>query len=138
MRAQTQRNLINGLLVIFSLVACGLLFEGGVRLYAELLFPKMMVLDAKLGWRHATNVKKVFQNELGDKFLIVLDEFGHRGAGHPKKSTAGKYRILAVGDSFTEGAQVGETEVFTAQMERTSSQVEVINAGVGGYGTVQE
>lgn len=138
MRAQMPRMLVNSLLIILSLAVCILIGEGGLRIYAELLFPKMMVFDDTLGWRHATNVKRLFRNELGEEFDVVLDEFGHRGSGHAKQPTPGKYRILAVGDSFTEGVQVGESDVFTAQIERTDPRLEVINAGVGGYGTVQE
>jgi lysophospholipase L1-like esterase len=138
MRPENRRRFLNSLLVILSLAACGLVGEAGLRVYAELLFPKMMVFDDTLGWRHATNVKRLFQNELGQEFDVTLDEFGHRGAGHPKQPASGKYRILVVGDSFTEGVQVGETDVFTGQIERANPRLEVINAGVGGYGTVQE
>src|SRR5262249_1154366 len=47
-------------------------------------------------------------------------------------------RVLVLGDSFTEGVQVGEDDLFTARMERADPHLEVWNAGVGGYGTVQE
>src|SRR5438876_2969796 len=110
MGSRIHRTFMNIALVAGLLAACALLLEGSVRVYAELRFPKMMVLDDGLGWRHATNVKKVFKNEFGDRNLVLLDEFGNRGTGHAKKKKPGQYRILALGDSFTEGVQVAETD----------------------------
>lgn len=46
--------------------------------------------------------------------------------------------MLVLGDSFTEAIQVGEVDLFTSQLEVLHPNVEVLNAGVGGYGTVQE
>src|SRR5262245_11904308 len=138
MKSRFRRNLVNIALVATSLALCVLLLEGGLRVYADLVFPKMMILDDLLGWRHAKNVKRAFRNEIGEQILVVLDELGNRGSGHPKERREGKYRILVVGDSFTEGVQVSESDVFTAQLENADPHLEVINAGVGGYGTVQE
>lgn len=44
--------------------------------------------------------------------------------------------LLAVGDSFTAGSEVGDAESWPAQLERMVS-APVVNAGVGGYGTDQ-
>ncbi len=128
----------NAVLVVFSLIISAVLLEIALRVYAGLAFPKMMVLDDGLGWRHAANVSKTFENEFGEAVLVVQDADGHRGTGHAPEKPAGKFRILALGDSFTEGVQVGEEDLFTARLERADARLEVINAGVGGYGTVQE
>jgi len=138
MRKQRWPILKNVVLVTASLFFSALVAEIALRFYVDLFSPKMMLVDDSLGWRHAVNAKKTFTNEFGEKVLTVLDEYGHRGSGHPKKHPDGKYRILALGDSFTEGVQVGEADVFTAQLERADSSLDVINAGVAGYGTVQE
>src|SRR5262249_36197114 len=62
-----------------------------------------------------------------------------RGRSHPLVRPSDKqYRVLMLGDSFTEGVQVGEGDVVSAQLERIDPRLEVLNAGVGGYGTVQE
>ncbi len=54
----------------------------------------------------------------------------------------GVYRILVLGDSFTEAIQVELEETFGQQLARILNQegcrVEVINAGVGGWGNDQE
>jgi lysophospholipase L1-like esterase len=129
---------VNILLVVVSLIASALLVEIGLRVYAELLFPKMMVLDDTLGWRHARNVSRTFRNEVGENVLVVLDGHGLRGGPHLLEKHEGKSRILVLGDSFTDGVQVGEQDLFTAKMETADSHLELINAGVGGYGTVQQ
>lgn len=138
MRTRLGKIAANGMLVVIALLATGLIVEIGVRVYSKFAFSKMTVLDDALGWRHATDVSKRFQNEFGEKVLVVQDAYGNRGPGHPLAKPAGKVRILALGDSFTEGIQVSETELFTAQIEKAEANFDVVNAGVGGYGTVQE
>ncbi len=118
-------------------VALGLC-ELGLRAVASVFFPKMMVLDDELGWRHEIDVRKTFVNELGEKILVVQNAYGHRGAPPRAERAAGSKRILTLGDSFTEGVQVSESDLFTARIAAANPTLEVLNAGVGGYGTVQE
>lgn len=48
------------------------------------------------------------------------------------------HRVLAVGDSFTLGLQVRDEETFSALLsESLGPGIEVLNAGVPGYGTEQ-
>lgn len=126
------------LFVLVILFFSGLLLEGGLRLFSAIWYPKMMILDEQLGWRHARNVSKVFTNEDGTKALVVQNGNGHRGTEYAGERSKDKIRIMFLGDSFTEGSQVNEEELFTTILERANSNWEVINAGVGGYGTVQE
>jgi lysophospholipase L1-like esterase len=128
----------NTLVVVVTIVVCLLCLEAGIRIYSALLFPRMMVLDDRLGWRHAPNVSKIFANEDGDRFLVVQNRYGHRGREYGVQKGAGKYRVLVLGDSFTEGVHVAEDDLFSARLEKTDARLEVLNAGVGGYGTVQE
>ena len=128
-------------LVAFSAIAglfSLLLLEGAVRIYANFVRPKMMVLDDGLGWRHAVGRERDFVNEAGERVRVVTNRFGNRGSAHPHQRVDGKYRVLVLGDSFTEGVHVGEEQLYTSVLERSSSDLEVINAGVGGYGTVQQ
>lgn len=126
------------LFVLIIFCFSGLLLEGGLRLFSAIWYPKMMILDEQLGWRHARNVSKVFTNEDGTKALVVQNGNGHRGTEYGARRSKEKIRIMFLGDSFTEGSQVNEEELFTTILERANPNWEVINAGVGGYGTVQE
>ena len=127
------------LVVIVFSIAFGLAaLEGAIRVYSSLYFPRMMLLDKTLGWKHAPNVSKPFVNEFGENALTIQNEYGHRGKTYPLAKTPGKYRTLVLGDSFTEAVQVSEDDLFTAQIEASHPKYEVVNAGVGGYGTIQE
>lgn len=126
------------LALTFSLIASVVLLELGLRVYSAFFFPKLMVLDEKLGWKHAANVRKVFVNEYGERALVAQNAHGRRGPFRDFTHRERRFRILVLGDSFTEGVQVGEHDLFTAVLERNLPDIEFINAGVGGYGTVQE
>lgn len=128
----------NVLLAVVSLLLCLVALEMGVRLYSALAFPKMMVLDDMYGWKHMANAKKIFTNEDGEKILIVQNAHGHRGKLYDFAGKNDAYRILVLGDSFAEGGEVSENDLFSARLEGLHPQLEVINAGVSGYGTVQE
>jgi hypothetical protein len=117
---------------------CVIGLEAAIRAFSTWVVPRMMVLDDRLGWRHAGGVRKSFTNEDGETFIVAQNRFGHRGREYPLQKTAGKYRVLILGDSFTEGAHVAEDDLFSARLERANPQLEVLNTGVGGYGTVQE
>jgi lysophospholipase L1-like esterase len=126
------------LLVLLSTLLGLLLLEGAVRVGSALFYPLMLARDARLGWRHGTNRSKYFTNEHGERNLVVLNEFGHRGRAHGVARTPGKYRVLVLGDSFTEGVAAGEEEVFTHLLEASGRNLEVLNTGVSSWGTVQE
>src|SRR5262245_7562821 len=125
-------------IVLYSFVVSLLLLEGTVRVYLAIVAPKMMVLDAKLGWRHAANVGRTFVNEDGEAVRVSQNANGHRGLFRSYEKRHDKFRILTLGDSQTEAVQVGEEDLFTARIEQADPHFEVLNAGVGGYNTVQE
>jgi lysophospholipase L1-like esterase len=133
------RRILTGLAVaaVFT-VACLLLLEGAVRVVSAFFHPKMMELDSRLGWRHRPNVQRTFTNASGERFLVVQNAHGLRGRDHESGRRRAGARVLVLGDSFMEGVQVGEDEVFAARLEKALPGSEVLNAGVGGYGTVQE
>lgn len=134
MRAAAKKGFIAACSVLLTL----LLLEVGVRLFSACCYPRMMQPDAQLGWKHSANVHRVFVNELGERAEVRQNQYGDRGPTYPLAKDANRYRILVLGDSFVEGVQVGEDDLFTALLERTDPQLEVLNAGVAGYGTVQE
>ena len=84
-------------------------------------------------------------------FLIGCDEFltyikinskGLRDVEHSYEKPPDRKRILLLGDSFIEGLQVDLEKILARRLERKLSEkgydVEVINAGMSGYGTDQE
>lgn len=125
-------------LLLGSLVVCAAVLELGIRIYSIAFFPKMMIVDDVLGWKHAGDREKTFQNEFGEPVLVRQNERGHRGRLYPYSREGGGFRVLVLGDSFTEGSAVGEDELFTARLDSMIPDLEVINAGVGSYGTVQQ
>lgn len=74
---------------------------------------------------------------------VSIGEFGVRGDG-PGPRAESTFRILALGDSQTFGFGVLDDETYSVQLESilghrfTDLDVEVINAGAPGYGTVDE
>ena len=95
-----------------------------------------------LGHFHAPNRTSWIKTP---QFTIKL-EFNPMGLRDPRQSYAkppGVFRILLLGDSYVEAAQVQAEESVSVKLERqlTASlgrPVEVINGGVFGYGTAQE
>ncbi len=61
------------------------------------------------------------------------------GAGRiPRHKSAGKKRVLCLGSSSTRGAGVGNRDlVFPSILDRQLPNVEVYNAGIGGYNSFQ-
>lgn len=73
------------------------------------------------------------QQSLGYKVDLRINTDGLRGAELAPKT---KRRLLAAGDSFTMAAQVAEADTFAARVGEDLG-VEMLNAGVDGYGTFQ-
>ena len=75
---------------------------------------------------------------------ITTNRLGFRGRETTVAKPAGVFRVVALGDSSTFGVCVGDDETFCAMAEglansdaRSGRRVEVINAGVIGYNTMQ-
>ena len=90
--------------------------------------------DNFLGWRLKPNLDLI----LWDNKHFQTNAAGIRGAkDYTLKADPGITRIAMIGDSFTMGAEVGETETFPYQLQQAWPQAEVINFGIGGYGIDQ-
>lgn len=63
---------------------------------------------------------------------VVTNELGFREPRLPGRKPPGVRRIVALGDSFTQGYGVEEDEAYPRQLERRLENVEVINLGVPG------
>ncbi|WP_145201342.1 SGNH/GDSL hydrolase family protein [Planctomycetes bacterium Poly30] len=120
------------------MLICALLAEAAVRVYSAVAFPRMMQLEKSLGWQHAADREKSFTNEDGEVHLYVQDEYGQRPLPEALRSASRTTSVLVLGDSFTEAVQVAGDEAFTARLAGADPTLNVINAGVGAYGTVQQ
>src|SRR2546423_8076300 len=81
----------------------------------------------------------------GAAFVRINSE-GLRDREHSKQKPPNTFRIAVLGDSYAEAFQVEQDAAFWSVLERRLNdcsvlegrKVEVINFGVGGYGTAQE
>ncbi|MDW8270542.1 MAG: SGNH/GDSL hydrolase family protein, partial [Anaerolineae bacterium] len=102
------------------------------------------VPDPITGWSLQPGVSGRSYNDVYEYDVSVqINDLGLRSPadiGYEKKE--GVYRIMVLGDSFVEAMQVELEETFGQQLARILNEkgyrVEVINAGVGGWGTDQE
>ena len=73
---------------------------------------------------------------------VSYNSEGWRDVEHSKEKSAGVFRILVLGDSFMEAYSVDLESSFHKRVEgmirKLGVQAELINMGVGGYGTLQE
>jgi hypothetical protein len=87
------------------------------------------VLDPVVGWRYRPG------------FESDADRINLQGLRSSREFTPdaqpGVRRIAAFGDSFVFGSEVANDESWIAALDRASSDVEVLNYGVGGFGTDQ-
>jgi len=67
-----------------------------------------------------------------------INSLGLRDVERTYENPSGAGRILLLGDSFTFGQGVPMDDCFARRMERELGGVQVINAGVPGYGLDQE
>lgn len=73
-----------------------------------------------------------------------VNSLGMRGEERPAQKPEGGFRVLVLGDSIAFGVGVGAGDTFAAQLERILREklapryVDVLNAGVSGYNTIQE
>ena len=97
--------------------------------------------DPLLGWRkkpgaHATYRRREYTVE------VVVNRDGLRDRERSEAAAPGRFRILALGDSFVEGYSVPLpatlTQVLEADLGRPGCPVEALNGGTSGYSTDQE
>ena len=131
-----------------SIVICFLLLEIGARLargkpltyWPNFVETRISVIksvyptqhDPLLGW--IPKAGDYTDANYWGKSLVILED-GIRGNGKGVRKE-GKPLILAVGDSFTFGAEVADEETWPATLERLSG-ARVLNGGVFAYGLDQ-
>ena len=103
-------------------------------------------LEAAYVWpdgtlRHRPSFSHVYTRP-GFSNRIRYNALGLRGPEIALSPPDNVSRVLFLGDSFVEGKQVGEERVLTAVLSARARAdghpIDVINAGVSGYGTAEE
>lgn len=89
-------------------------------------FKYLYDFDSRLGW-----TVKPFASAQKWNLSVRTEDDGIRSNGqtHPSGSA-----VLALGDSFTFGDEIGDSETWPAQLESMLSNAHVLNAGVSSYG----
>jgi hypothetical protein len=93
--------------------------------------------DPLLGWSNSPGADGVFDHPRF-RISVHINSKGLRDREYSYERRPGTGRILVIGDSFVWGYGVEQPETFPKVLEARLSQVDVINAGVAGYGTDQE
>ncbi|MDJ0926657.1 MAG: SGNH/GDSL hydrolase family protein [Gammaproteobacteria bacterium] len=121
--------------IIISLAITLIAIEGAARAFVTFIKPNIMILDDSLGWTHRRSASRTYQVE-GHAAHVETNELGLRGPIY--RDASNKRRVLVLGDSFVDAFEVSNEELFTAILDGLRSDLEVVNAGVGGFGTVQQ
>lgn len=93
------------------------------------------VSDPFTGYRLQPNGFVHYQHGI----LASVNAHGHRDTEVSLAKSPGVFRVLVLGDSFTMGANVEQEKVYPQVLElllttNNTQDLEVINAGVGGWG----
>src|SRR5947207_8726652 len=96
----------------------------------------MHVPDPVLGWRPIPGRYDREPYVPGGRAIhVTFRPDGARDSGGDHR--AGKPDVLLVGCSFTMGAAVSDDETWAARLQELRPDVEIVNRGLGGYGTFQ-
>jgi len=131
------KQLFLSLLLLFLSMAFTLVaIECLVRLFVISMTPNVIALDPELGWRHRSNIRRNYYVE-GIVAEVETNELGMRGPLYVGPSQ--HRRVLILGDSFADGLEVSNNQLFSIIWNRkVKGSLEIVNAGLGGYGTLQE
>lgn len=147
MRARVKSWIGNLALVAAATLVGLLLAEGALRVTGHrLIFPQMFVEDPHTVFRlkPGANVRTI--NAGFFDYEYTVNDRGLRSSGDvtvPSASGGSRKRVLFVGDSFTFGVGVNDSETYPARVgarlrDWCDFPVETLNAGVGGFGTSHE
>jgi hypothetical protein len=122
--------------VLVGLLACELMLR-----VLGISYTVYVWTDPVVGVAHIPGAKSTRQVEGGS--WIEINSDGLRGPEAALKAPPGTYRIALLGDSFIEAFEVPYSQTVGEVLERRLAKlrgtpVDVLNFGVGGYGTTQE
>lgn len=139
--------LTNLLILVVSTGIALLLAEAVVRLAAPQPVQPRFMIDSGFGNRVPAPNKTYHHTVPGDYAVTIhTNGFGGRGQHtYPENKSAGVSRICMLGDSFTFGYGVSDSEVVSSVLEshlntriQGGGPFEVVNFGVSGYGQAEQ
>jgi lysophospholipase L1-like esterase len=135
-------SLADRLALLFTVLALSVL--GDRWLLAKFGLP-LWEHDPELGYRQRPNAVRSLASFGRPNDVIRIDAYGFHDTDFPRAKPEGELRILALGDSVTQGYGLPYRETFSAALERLLAKTDrshhsfqVIDAGVHGYSTYQE
>jgi lysophospholipase L1-like esterase len=152
-RSPRQGILLNVVVLAGAVLFCCIVMEMALRV----VFARSLDFSMEM-WKYAVRLKRPVPNPQlcfvhapnGHSFLMGVDvkinPQGLRDYEYSLQKPPGAYRIMMLGDSTTFGWGVRPEDTAAKFLERKLNahlppgyeKVEVINAGIGNYGTVQE
>jgi len=131
----------NALLLLVTLFVLIIGAEIALRLvYHPEFLGSVIRYDPLLGWSLQPNSSLVSVDSQRDfRYRIDVNSLGLRDREHAPAPKRDVHRVLILGDSFVFGVGLDNGERFSDVLDRSLPEdVEVINAGVPGWGTDQE
>lgn len=151
MKLQARRLLVNLLLASVSILLAVTLMEFSFRYFWPkpnqigppktnwAIVPERIWTEyhPTLGWFHQKSKKAVLLKD-GWSVGININSSGMRGLmDYSINKPVDMTRVMVLGDSFVFGFGVKDEETFSACLEQSDSNLEVLNLGVAGYGLDQ-
>lgn len=134
---------INVLLALLMSLLLGVLaLEGGLRALGKGPPEPLLEHDEFTGWRKRT---KITVERSGPEFDVRIATNEQALVDDPMpdpRKPAGAFRVLVLGDSFTQGFTVGRDDLYVDLLERRwiaqGRAIDIVNAGTEGWSTDQE
>ena len=125
--------------VAIAEAALRLAYYGSLTTPLDVHISSMRIPHPTRGWQLKANEANLIRC-LDYALIERTNSKGLHDVEHEYKRDPGVFRILVLGDSFMEAYSVPLEESLTRRLSAALAdrRVEVINLGVGGYGTLQE
>lgn len=107
-------------------------------------WPRFHQPDPQLGWRLRADLSGWFTGE--GRSFVRINSAGQRDREHALEKPEGVYRIVVLGDAYSEAMQVALEDTYWARLPgllescgfQPGKRIEMLNFGVRDYGTAQE
>lgn len=138
------KRLLGSAAVVVGSVLVGLLLAEGALRVMGYSAPIWYRPDPQLGWTLRPGISAWFTKE--GRAFVHVNAAGRRDRDTPLDKPDDVYRIVVLGDSYSEAMQVPSEEAYWALLPQRlqacgfqpGRRIEVLNFGVSGYGTAQE